>query len=64
MKIEVDEDACVGAGQCVLSAPLVFDQREEDGIVELLRADVSPVERTTVEEAANRCPAVAIRVSG
>ncbi|GAF49463.1 ferredoxin [Rhodococcus wratislaviensis] len=64
MKIEVDEDACVGVGQCVLAAPLVFDQREEDGIVKLLRADVSPIERATVEEAANRCPAVAIRVSG
>ena len=63
MKIEVDEDACVGAGQCVLAAPLVFDQREEDGIVELLRADVPPIERSTVEEAANRYPAVAIRVS-
>jgi ferredoxin len=64
MKIEVDEDACVGAGQCVLAAPLVFDQREDDGIVELLRADVPPIEGATVEEAANRCPAAAIRVSG
>ncbi|GAA0915578.1 hypothetical protein GCM10009574_018210 [Streptomyces asiaticus] len=31
MKITVDEEKCCGAGQCVLIAPEVFDQREEDG---------------------------------
>ena len=33
MKITVDEEKCCAAGQCVLIAPEVFDQRDEDGIV-------------------------------
>lgn len=64
MIIEIDEDGCVGAGQCVLAAPLVFDQREDDGIVVLLDEDPPESERVHVEEAAIRCPAAAIRVAG
>jgi ferredoxin len=33
MTVTVDEDMCAGAGNCVLLAPEVFDQREDDGIV-------------------------------
>ena len=29
IKIHVDEHKCVGAGQCVMTAPQVFDQRED-----------------------------------
>ncbi|MDX2860790.1 ferredoxin, partial [Streptomyces scabiei] len=36
MKVRVDETRCCGAGSCVLIAPEVFDQRDEDGIVALL----------------------------
>lgn len=36
MKVVVDEDKCVAAGQCVAAAMDVFDQRDEDGIVVLL----------------------------
>jgi ferredoxin len=63
MKVSVDEDKCCGAGQCVLIAPEVFDQREDDGIVILL--DEEPLEQfhATVREAASVCPADAIRVS-
>jgi ferredoxin len=62
MKIEVDEDACIGAGQCVLAAPAVFDQREDDGVVVLLNPDVPDSERAGVENAADRCPAKVIRL--
>jgi ferredoxin len=62
MKVIVDEDKCVGGGQCVLAAPEVFDQREDDGIVILLNehppADLAPA----VHEAALLCPALAIVV--
>ncbi|MEU4654028.1 ferredoxin [Streptomyces sp. NPDC023723] len=62
MKITVDEEKCCGAGQCVLIAPEVFDQRDEDGIVVLL-ADAPPAERhTAVREAAGVCPAAAIHL--
>ncbi|RYF47971.1 MAG: ferredoxin, partial [Comamonadaceae bacterium] len=36
MKVVIDEDKCVAAGQCVAAAAEVFDQRDEDGIVVLL----------------------------
>lgn len=64
MKVTVDEDKCCGAGTCVLLAPDVFDQRDEDGIVILL--DERPREElhAIVREAASVCPGVAISVSG
>ncbi|MFD5751303.1 ferredoxin [Streptomyces sp. NPDC127033] len=63
MKVTVDQDKCCGAGTCVLLEPAVFDQRDEDGIVELL--DPAPAEKLwpTVREAATVCPAAAISVT-
>ncbi|MFI9388083.1 ferredoxin [Kutzneria sp. NPDC052558] len=62
MNISIDEVKCVGAGQCVLAAPEVFDQRDDDGIAVLL--DESPGDELLpqVEDAAGRCPALAITV--
>jgi ferredoxin len=63
MQVELDQDKCVGAGQCVLAAPDVFDQREDDGIAVLLN-DTPPDDLTTdVEQAAAVCPAMAIRLA-
>jgi len=62
MKVTVDEDKCCGAGQCVLLAPDVFDQREDDGIVVLLDAAPSEELHAAVREAAAVCPAAAIDV--
>ncbi|MCF6469662.1 ferredoxin [Nonomuraea sp. MG754425] len=64
MKVTVDEDKCCGAGQCVLLAPEVFDQREEDGIVLLLEAEPGEGQHALVREAAAVCPAGAIEVAG
>jgi ferredoxin len=36
MKIVADTDKCIGSGQCVLTEPLLFDQREDDGTVVVL----------------------------
>ncbi|MER6090030.1 ferredoxin [Streptomyces bluensis] len=60
MKVSVDEAKCCGAGQCVLLAPEVFDQRDEDGIVVLLTPEPSPDQHSDVREAAAVCPASAI----
>ncbi|MDR7304343.1 ferredoxin [Haloactinomyces albus] len=63
MKISVDEDKCCGAGQCVMIAPEVFDQRDEDGIVVLLETEPSEQQHAAVREAADVCPAAAIGLS-
>lgn len=63
MKVTVDEDKCCGAGQCVLIAPEVFDQWEDDGIVIILDAEPPEQLRVPVREAAGVCPAAAIVLS-
>ena len=60
MKITVDEEKCCGAGQCVLIAPEVFDQRDDDGIVILLNAEPGADQHAAVRETAAVCPAGAI----
>ena len=62
LKVKVDQDKCVGAGQCVFAAPEVFDQREDDGIVELLDATPDDALAAKVKKAARLCPAKAIEV--
>ncbi|MBR7839553.1 ferredoxin [Actinospica durhamensis] len=58
--VTVDQDRCCASGQCVLVAPEVFDQREEDGIVVLLVAEPESGLLPRVREAATLCPAAAI----
>lgn len=62
MKIAVDTERCIGAGQCVVAAPELFDQREEDGIVILLDDSPDPGLEPAAETAAALCPATAIRL--
>jgi ferredoxin len=60
MTVIVDEDKCCGAGTCVLVAPEVFDQRDEDGIVVLLDEAPGRDQHDAVREAVSVCPAAAI----
>jgi ferredoxin len=59
MTIEVDRDICIGAGNCVLAAPDLFDQ-DDEGLVLLLTTEVSGDRQSAAETAAQRCPAGAI----
>lgn len=62
MKVVVDEEKCVAAGQCVSAAEDVFDQRDEDGVVVLLNESPPPELGDAVRNAAVVCPALAIRI--
>ncbi|MEV2231626.1 ferredoxin [Streptomyces phaeochromogenes] len=62
MEVELDEPKCVAAGQCVLAAPDVFDQRDEDGVAVVLDERPDPGHLEGVREAAVLCPAAAIRL--
>ncbi|MFG3024028.1 ferredoxin [Streptomyces sp. NPDC048254] len=63
MIVTVEEDKCVAAGQCVVAAPEVFDQRDDDGVVILLQEQPPADEFERVRTAATICPAAAIRLS-
>ncbi|GFH39481.1 ferredoxin [Streptomyces pacificus] len=60
-RISVDTGKCIGAAQCVLTAPTVFDQND-DGFVELLQQAPDGAESRSARMAASVCPAQAITV--
>lgn len=62
MRIEADRDACISAGNCVMSAGAVFDQ-DDDGIVVLLADPVPEAEQQHAREAVSLCPASALRIA-
>jgi ferredoxin len=62
MRVVLDEPKCVAAGQCVVAAPEVFDQRDEDGVAVVLDETPGPEHQDGVREAAAICPAAAIRL--
>lgn len=61
MRVIVDKELCIGAGQCVVTAPDVFDQ-DDDGIVDLLTDSPTEGDRDAVKEAEHVCPARVISV--
>jgi ferredoxin len=63
MRVRVNREVCVGSGQCVLAAELVFDQDAADGVVVLRQPAPAPELHTSVREAASLCPANAILLS-
>ncbi|GAB2912339.1 ferredoxin [Streptomyces mayteni] len=60
MRVAVFTDKCCGSGQCVLTAPDVFEQRAEDGIVALVDATPPAEYHANVRESAILCPTGAI----
>ncbi|MYY07586.1 ferredoxin [Streptomyces sp. SID4919] len=64
MRLGVDRQRCVGAGMCALTAPAVFDQDEEEGLVVLLSPAPAPEHRPAARMAASLCPAEAITLTG
>jgi ferredoxin len=62
MRITVDKLRCIGAGQCVLNAPKIFDQNEDDGMVILLNENPPPELHESARLAARLCPAEVIKI--
>ncbi|MCF1593488.1 ferredoxin [Streptomyces muensis] len=62
MRVELDLPKCVASGQCVMAAPDVFDQRDEDGVAILLQEQPDDELLDEVREAVAICPAAAIRL--
>jgi ferredoxin len=62
MRVKVDLDRCLGAGNCAMTAPEIFDQRDEDGLVSLLVDAPTAEQEEAVRQAALTCPAGAIDV--
>ena len=62
MRVAVDQDRCIAAGQCVAAAPDVFDQRDEDGVVVLLNEHPSAEQAEGARRAAAACPAQVIHI--
>ena len=63
MRVVVDTDKCIGAGQCVTRAADVFDQDETTGLVVLRIERPDEARRAGVEEAVSLCPAQAIELA-
>ena len=62
MLVEVDREVCVGAGQCVRAASLIFAQSEDDGLVVLRQNRPSDASQEDVRLAVGVCPSGAISV--
>lgn len=65
MRVHVDRDRCIGAGLCVMSAPAVFDQEDESGLVVLLDETPTDADAGHARKIAEHiCPSKAVRVTG
>jgi len=62
VRVLADRAVCVGAGQCALRAPEVFDQ-DDEGTVVVLRAEPGAGQHGAVLEAVELCPSGAIRAA-
>ncbi len=62
MRVELDEPKCVGSGQCVLTAPEAFGQREDNGVAIVMDEAPAADLHQAARQAAAVCPTTAIRV--
>jgi ferredoxin len=63
MRLIADTERCVGAGQCVLTEPELFDQSDHDGTVILLHDTPEGPQLEKAREAVGICPAQALMLS-
>jgi ferredoxin len=61
MRVVARRESCCGGGQCVLSAPEVFDQ-DDSGIVVVLEPRPGPQDEENVRRAVMVCPSGCLAV--
>lgn len=61
LRVAVDPQVCIGAGECLRSAPEVFAQ-DENGVSGVTRPEPGPEQYDEVHEAVGLCPVQAIRM--
>ncbi|MEU0486092.1 ferredoxin [Streptosporangium sp. NPDC006013] len=62
MRVNVNAQRCVGAGQCVLIAPEVFDQSDEGTVMVLVESLEDPAQ-ALAREAVRACPSGSISLA-
>ena len=62
MRITADTDICISAGMCALTAPEVFDQADDDGLVAVLLPDPPDELQEAAAEAVRLCPSGALDI--
>lgn len=62
MKITIYPDKCVGVGQCVVAAPSLFAQNDDDGQVIQLKQKPDAAEYQAARAAVRLCPASALAI--
>ena len=60
MKVQIDHDVCEGQQKCVLTAPEVFEFREEEDQSYVKLNEVPPEMKAQVDQAIRLCPRQAI----
>ncbi|MFJ2933145.1 ferredoxin [Streptomyces sp. NPDC087219] len=63
MRISIDGELCIGAGQCAMTSPDVFTQ-DDDGFGMVVPGQDGGSGGPLVREAARACPVRAISVEG
>ena len=63
LQVVVASHKCTAAGQCLLAAPNVFDQSDENGTIVVLDDSPPESERASVLDAIQRCPASVISLA-
>ncbi|MEU7072444.1 ferredoxin [Streptomyces narbonensis] len=58
--LSVDRERCIGAGMCAMTAPDIFDQDPDEGLVLLLDAEPSAPHHAAARLAVGVCPSGAI----
>jgi ferredoxin len=61
MKVKVDQDICIGSGNCEATAPAVFEVKNGKSQVKV--DTVAPDQEERVKEAVDGCPVEAISIS-